>query len=672
MIKTKLLFGILIFIIAGVLIAGVAIAWTNPTAAPPGDSGALYFSGTNVGIATTTPSYKLTVSGNIYATGNITCGGTCGGTSVNASGVSAGVFGSVAGKGNYTFQAAVNTNPVLFVDATNERVGIGTAGPQRKLHITSLTDRGSNSIFQSDADGRGGIVIRDQYPNIDIVSNIYTNTNHGPTLGFVAYNGDGSQWGRWVMGTSGVKGGMLSIGYAADLANPHYGIGWGWGGDSYTKMTLDTSGNMNLRWGSLNVAGTILATGGTIYNGNTTRRWVTDGAWNTFYTDSGYISLGPANAGWAHIYSDKNFYFNQNLYINGTQVVYNSGTWGINITGSATTASNASACSVDGSCEMYTMQPVGVGGDSGRGAESYAIFQEGGAWAHPYPDLRIAYHTGIKLGAHYSYNGIRFYNNSDMVTETMSVGNTDNNVRVAYDLYVGSAGRWFSTISSWLNQSVVSGANVTFGEVYSNSWLRNNQNLTGLYNQAVGAHFYASAANVWNMGGGGTYPQLILRDNHQSTIRGYVYSDATGFGLLNNAGSWMFYSPTNNTNVYFPAWGNWISSAATHRGEGTNFVDYAYGLYDAYRGGWRTSNDLYVAYAYSAGNADTVDGLHGTSFSSPVCTFCLTCGGTWPSRQGSTYALCGRGTDTCLTRGASCAGNQYIQGTDGRLDFCCK
>jgi hypothetical protein len=52
-------------------------------------------------------------------------------------------------------------------------------------------------------------------------------------------------------------------------------------------------------------------------------------------TDGGYIQLGPANGSWAHIYSGLPFYFNQDLYVNGTRVVLNSGTWGINVTGSA-------------------------------------------------------------------------------------------------------------------------------------------------------------------------------------------------------------------------------------------------------------------------------------------------------------------------------------------------
>lgn len=46
-----------------------------------------------------------------------------------------------------------------------------------------------------------------------------------------------------------------------------------------------------------------------------------DAAWNTFYTDYGYISFGPANGSWAHIYSDKNFYFNQEIYVNNNRLI---------------------------------------------------------------------------------------------------------------------------------------------------------------------------------------------------------------------------------------------------------------------------------------------------------------------------------------------------------------
>jgi hypothetical protein len=77
------------------------------------------------------------------------------------------------------------------------------------------------------------------------------------------------------------------------------------------------------------------------------------GAWTRFSTPYGNIELGPANATWAHIYTDRpGFYFNKDLYVLGQKVLnasnYNeyaptktgtgaSGTWGISISGSANT-----------------------------------------------------------------------------------------------------------------------------------------------------------------------------------------------------------------------------------------------------------------------------------------------------------------------------------------------
>lgn len=83
---------------------------------------------------------------------------------------------------------------------------------------------------------------------------------------------------------------------------------------------------------------------------------------------------------------------------------------------------------------------TGEGGDSGNGsiATSYGIYQQGGAWTHPYPDLCIGFHTGIKIGANSGYNGTRFYNDSNWATQIMSVGDGDNHVRVAENLYAAA------------------------------------------------------------------------------------------------------------------------------------------------------------------------------------------------------------------------------------------
>ncbi|MGE0637066.1 MAG: tail fiber domain-containing protein, partial [Bacteroidia bacterium] len=239
----------------------------------------------------------------------------------------------------------------------------------------------------------------------------------------------------------------------------------------------------------------------------------------------------------------------------------------------------------------------GAGATFGTGDPTQGIgwgnqpLDEYGIWVAPqenlygnYTRLIIGWHTGVKIGASSSYGGTRFYNNSPVyagssATEIMSIGNGDNHVRVANYLFaqyvntsdnvVGSgvsgimvkAGDNYmrtgnaASVLSYLGVTAPTGDNLgnhtatttlnmngsaitNSANVYTSGWFRNTTNLNGLYNEAVGAHFYASAAHIWNMGGGGTYPQLIFRDNHQSTIRGYVYSDGSGFGLLHSSGGW--------------------------------------------------------------------------------------------------------------------------------------
>jgi hypothetical protein len=93
--------------------------------------------------------------------------------------------------------------------------------------------------------------------------------------------------------------------------------------------------------------------------------------------------------------------------------------------------------------DVSTDHQFGMYFSSGR-STAYAIYREGGGWSYRYPDLRIAFHTGIKFGANASYNGMRFYNDYNMATQVMSVNNsTDplggNNVYVNYNLQAGDS-----------------------------------------------------------------------------------------------------------------------------------------------------------------------------------------------------------------------------------------
>ena len=177
----------------------------------------------------------------------------------------------------------------------------------------------------------------------------------------------------------------------------------------------------------------------------------------------------------------------------------------------------------------------GSGGNSGHATSSYpyAIFQEGGAWSSPYPDLKINYHTGIVLAANASYGGIRFQRDYNDATELMSVGNGDNHVRVANNLYV--------TTLLGVPKIDVTG---TYG-IDNEGWYRSNDSGDGMYNTATGQHWYSDDDDYWNVAGGGSANGIRFRDDHAGTIRGYVYANNSNqVGFLNQSAAWTLRTET--------------------------------------------------------------------------------------------------------------------------------
>lgn len=77
------------------------------------------------------------------------------------------------------------------------------------------------------------------------------------------------------------------------------------------------------------------------------------------------------------------------------------------------TANPAMKLHVAGDLQANHIKFPGVGGNSGVAADYYGIYQEAGAWANPYPDLRVQYHTGISYDAYQGYGGHRFYTGYD-------------------------------------------------------------------------------------------------------------------------------------------------------------------------------------------------------------------------------------------------------------------
>ena len=83
--------------------------------------------------------------------------------------------------------------------------------------------------------------------------------------------------------------------------------------------------------------------------------------------------------------------------------------------------------------------------------------------------------------------------------------------------------------------------NTTTDENYTYGWFRNYTSAYGMYNQAVGNHWYADSSAYWNIGGtNNSYCGIRFRpEGHQSTVRGYVYADTSNnIGFLGSSGNW--------------------------------------------------------------------------------------------------------------------------------------
>ena len=85
--------------------------------------------------------------------------------------------------------------------------------------------------------------------------------------------------------------------------------------------------------------------------------------------------------------------------------------------------------------------PLAAGSGIGGYAWGYqeAFSTSNGIWTHPYPDLVIGYHTGLRFGGNTSYGGCRFFQDHPSGNQTLlfSIGNGNSNVHVVNSLSKG-------------------------------------------------------------------------------------------------------------------------------------------------------------------------------------------------------------------------------------------
>jgi len=247
-----------------------------------------------------------------------------------------------------------------------------------------------------------------------------------------------------------------------------------------------------------------------------------------------------------------------------------SGTWGISVTGSAATAGTSTYASIltttnqgkTGSTGLTTVSsttewsnyPIGysamfLAGQTATGAPSgnYGFFikianrDAGGGWGGIWTD----------------YSGGDTY-----------VGNTTIS---------SSYANWYKLLSSNnygsyalpltggnLTGLVISTANIEASAFRTDGNFELTSGLTGLKSNFYDTRFYASNTSYWNItsSAGATTGALLFRQGYESTVKGYVYWDSAGFGLLNNVGNWAVRT-NNGGSMGGSLYGSWVVRSMT-------------------------------------------------------------------------------------------------------------
>jgi hypothetical protein len=296
---------------------------------------------------------------------------------------------------------------------------------------------------------------------------------------FMAANNQGdNSWG--IVGEFRVNGGpggdRPSILFSSGFNSNTWSCGYGYADDSYFRINHD-HGHRNQSWGTTDF---YIDRGGNSYSNGSSRAPIFYDQNNTgYYTDpTGYSQMSSGEF---------------NNYMRAARIDF-----------------------------------IGTGGNSGQGTNAYSIFQEGGGWGFPYPDLRIAYHTGIKMGANAgSYEGIRLYDDYPMSSILIQLTGPSN-------------------YSFW------------------HTWQR-LEGHHGIYSGINSAHIYPnnSTYGQWRIDGSRNGYGGILIDVGNTPV--LMFDGGGNGGIYYQSGRWMFYHyfPYNcvgvNTSATSPSYGMYVS-----------------------------------------------------------------------------------------------------------------
>jgi len=526
-------------------------------------------------------------SRGVTVTGTLTAGSFSGpmNGSINAANVTSGTFGGNYGGGNYIFPAWVGIQ----------------AGPQSIFDIATPTSSAGGNRTITIRDSSQGAINFGSYPGAWTAALAIQNNNNSRMIwlnpmdsgsgansrlyaygsGFDIYTG-GTGGGTlgFSQNTSGNVGiGTAGPGYRLDVNGDINTNSYVYANELYTRdnLYLAYMGNWLSNLLNQNVRTDANPTFNSTYlaNGNL-RLYQGDGTGLRIQTAYGWMNIGAQNGSWTHIYSDKAFYMNQDLYLYGNRVY----------------------------------------------ADNY----------HPNADYaRYVYNNGAYSGSGWtepSDVGVRYANYAASAGSASSASNAD----MVDGLHAGSFFQYegFTLDANWMGSNG-SGFTYSVGAPYTGPVTRFSAG--GSYDLELNATYSGGTAmayrtrngdagswNSWYRLYSDTYRPYADSAGNSDTVDGYHVGSLLKWDTWDNGN---YYG--SNGNIYMGWAGDWMSnilpSKAVHRGEGNDFIDYSRYVYNngAYSGsGWIEPSDLGVRYANSAGSTGYASGAgvvngYGTS-----------------------------------------------------------
>jgi hypothetical protein len=204
-----------------------------------------------------------------------------------------------------------------------------------------------------------------------------------------------------------------------------------------------------------------------------------------------------------------------------------------------------------------TADPSAVGsatgitsGQRGDGVPYYLIYVKSpyNNGYSTYTRLSVGWHTGLELGGNPAYGGTTIMADSPGVSTSvlMSIGRGDSNVRITNNLYVPFIYDSNNT-GYYLDPNSVSQLHY----VLADNWFR-PQGATGVYWQSYDTRIFSDDSTYIKSRSNNGW---VIYDR-SAGLRGYLYFDGSGFGLLHSSGGWAVRTTPSEVELYNVTYAN--------------------------------------------------------------------------------------------------------------------